>query len=250
MRLSSAVVVLPLLTFLSSFAMADQTTETASGFSLSGDIGITSDYRFRGISNSDNKAAIQGSLNLEHRSGWYAGVWASNVDLDIGTHLETDYYAGYVLPLSENSSVDINYTYFDYPHALRELKVDYGEFAAIYHHDHAFTADDHLSFGVYYSPEFTADSDQEIYLESSYSYPVNSLFNINATVGYTRLKDNEKFAQGVGGNGQQNHYYDYKIGVSKQILGLDADLAWIDNNLKGAGKIAQGQMVLTVGKSF
>lgn len=67
---------------------------------------LASDYVFRGISNTDGDPAIQGSMDYEHESGFYAGVWASNVkfrenagedavDTVDEASIEIDYYAGF-----------------------------------------------------------------------------------------------------------------------------------------------------------
>ena len=49
-------------------------------FSFSGNVGLYSDYIFRGYTQTQNEPAIQGGFDVEHSSGLYAGTWASNVD--------------------------------------------------------------------------------------------------------------------------------------------------------------------------
>src|SRR3546814_2295512 len=49
-------------------------------FTITGTVGGVSDYRFRGISQTNEDFAVQGSINLNHSSGFYVGTWASNVD--------------------------------------------------------------------------------------------------------------------------------------------------------------------------
>jgi uncharacterized protein (TIGR02001 family) len=61
-----------LMAAISTTALAD----------ISGNVGMTSDYVFRGISQTDNQMAIQGGLDYEHPSGLYVGTWASNVSSD------------------------------------------------------------------------------------------------------------------------------------------------------------------------
>ncbi len=60
-------------------------------------IGFVSEYSFRGIAQSDERPALQGSIDWSHDSGFYAGVWGTNVDFNDGdeAQLETDLYAGY-----------------------------------------------------------------------------------------------------------------------------------------------------------
>lgn len=61
-------------------ALCMATAAEAGDFELSGDLGVVSDYRFRGYSLSDEQAAVQGGLTATHASGFYAGVWASTID--------------------------------------------------------------------------------------------------------------------------------------------------------------------------
>src|SRR5882757_2260456 len=69
-------------------------TAAAGDWGLAGSLAVTSDYRFRGISQNDGHFAPQGSLNLTGPDGWYAGTWGSQLDFDdhAGTSVEWDIY--------------------------------------------------------------------------------------------------------------------------------------------------------------
>ena len=54
--------------------------EATSEWGVSGNVGLFSDYVFRGYTQTINEPALQGGFDLEHSTGFYAGVWASNVD--------------------------------------------------------------------------------------------------------------------------------------------------------------------------
>jgi uncharacterized protein (TIGR02001 family) len=69
--------------------------EAEAEFDLSANIGIVSDYRFRGISLSDRDPALQGGLDLALRSGFYVGAWASTIADYSGAEAEIDLYGGY-----------------------------------------------------------------------------------------------------------------------------------------------------------
>lgn len=62
---------------------------------LCANIGVVSDYRFRGISSSDRNPAIQGGIDIMTRSGWFAGVWGSSIAPYGGAKTEVDFYVGY-----------------------------------------------------------------------------------------------------------------------------------------------------------
>lgn len=69
--------------------------EADSPFELSATLTGVSDYRFRGVSLSDRDPAIQGSVDLEHQSGFYVGVWGSSIAEFAGAHTEVDVYGGW-----------------------------------------------------------------------------------------------------------------------------------------------------------
>jgi uncharacterized protein (TIGR02001 family) len=72
-----------------------------SDFSFSANVGLFSDYIWRGQSQTQSQPAIQGGFDIEHSSGFYAGVWASNVEWTTASgameenSVEIDGYAGF-----------------------------------------------------------------------------------------------------------------------------------------------------------
>ena len=78
-------------------------------------IGAVSDYRYRGLSLSDGKPALQGSLALEHESGAYAELWASSLSSGGSAPAELDATAGYAFSLTDDVSLDVSATYYAYP---------------------------------------------------------------------------------------------------------------------------------------
>lgn len=83
----------------------------------SGSVSLTSDYRFRGISQTDRNEAIQGGLQYTGSQGIYVGAWASNVNLPGAVGSEFDIYAGYDYSLTEDTSVGVELIYYLYPNA-------------------------------------------------------------------------------------------------------------------------------------
>jgi uncharacterized protein (TIGR02001 family) len=103
------------LSLLSATPAFSQDAESAA-FDLSGEVGLVSDYRFRGISLSGKDPAVQGGLMVEHQSGAYAGVWASSLDReDAGASTELDVYAGYAFEAAAGFDADIGVNYYAYP---------------------------------------------------------------------------------------------------------------------------------------
>ena len=87
---------------------------------LTGNLGLTSDYRFRGVSQTQNAPAVQGGIDYAHKSGFYVGNWNSSVSSQVytnGAGLESDLYAGFKKEIFKGISIDIgSYNYF-YPRA-------------------------------------------------------------------------------------------------------------------------------------
>ncbi|AGA33842.1 hypothetical protein TVNIR_2186 [Thioalkalivibrio nitratireducens DSM 14787] len=84
-----------------------------------------SNYLFRGVTQTDDSAAIQGGLDFEHESGFYAGTWASNVDFGDDTGYELDLYLGFASELGNGIGYDVGYLYYAYPDSSDSI--DFGE---------------------------------------------------------------------------------------------------------------------------
>lgn len=92
----------------------------------------TTDYVFRGISQTYGGAVLQGAVNYQHASGWFGGLWASNVDpYPFGREsTEINAYAGFGWALGPDWSARTSYTRYHYARDRRPAPYDYGEFAA------------------------------------------------------------------------------------------------------------------------
>ena len=238
------------LLLASAATFAEESTETTSAISVSGSMTMATDYRFRGVSNSNRDPAIQGAVTFAHKSGAYLSLWASNADIGAGGNVEADFFVGYILPITEKSFLDINYADVNYPGTIKEYHTDFSEFGVNYNHSDLMKAGDYFTAGVFYSPEFAFKSGTEIYLNTSYKFPVYKNIKFVSSLGYTKLEDNEQFAKAFGGDGQQDDYFDYKIGLGAEVLGLNSELVWIDNNIDSDANIMKGSVVFSLTKAF
>ena len=89
-----------------------------SDWTITGNAGVFSDYRFRGIIADRLKPAFQGGFDIAHASGFYVGNWNSNVDRDFydGASLEMDFYGGYKRALGD-FGLDVGVLYYYYPNS-------------------------------------------------------------------------------------------------------------------------------------
>ena len=106
-------------------ALAQDDDAAASPFTVSGNVAMTSDYRFRGVSLSAGDFAIQGGVDLAHESGFYLGTWASSIQG--GTpygEVELDVYGGWTGDVAEGVTVDVGLLYYIYPTTDDPLGLD------------------------------------------------------------------------------------------------------------------------------
>jgi uncharacterized protein (TIGR02001 family) len=103
-------------------------TTPPSPITVSGSATIASDYRFRGVSQSDQEMAVQGGITVAHESGAYVGTWASNLSgwgTFGGANMELDLIGGYKAKLSDSATLDIGLTWYMYPGGAS--KTDFAE---------------------------------------------------------------------------------------------------------------------------
>ena len=129
----SALCAAPLL-FSSACASAEDAVAAAAApapaYTLTYNLGMYSDYIFRGNSYS-NGPALQGGIDWAHSSGFYLGTWFSNLDPDLyrdtanssskGNHVETDFYAGYAHTFENGVGVNVLGNYFAYLEGRKSL---------------------------------------------------------------------------------------------------------------------------------
>ncbi|OYY91790.1 MAG: hypothetical protein B7Y45_02160 [Sphingomonas sp. 28-66-16] len=93
-------------------------TDPPPAITINGTATLVSDYRFRGVSQTDKNFAVQGSLTITHKSGFYVSVWGSSVDdyvtASTQAHQEIDIIGGYKTTFG-GTTIDIGALYYFYP---------------------------------------------------------------------------------------------------------------------------------------
>ena len=113
--------VLVLSTLLASGAVMAQTKAPEPDFTLSYNVGATTDYRFRAIAQTSTKPALQAGVDFAHKSGLYLGAWTSNISWikeyagATDGSLELDLYGGYKGEIAKDLSYDIGLITYQYP---------------------------------------------------------------------------------------------------------------------------------------
>ena len=210
--------------------------EGDSPHEFSANVAITTDYRFRGISQTNEDPAIQGGMDYSYTpAGFYAGVWASNLDFaeptgkggvnDTAT-MELDFYGGFS---GEINSIgwDIGGLYYYYPGS------DPGAFANDYDYFEVYGKLSHdfgmfsVTGGLNYSPDYFAESGDGVYLygDVGVPLPVGGL-NLAGHVGHQWIDKNSTFGT--------PDYTDWKIGVSKDISKFTFDVSYVDTDMSNS----------------
>jgi uncharacterized protein (TIGR02001 family) len=217
-------------------------------FEFSANVAMATDYAFRGISQTDEDPAIQGGFDVSHSSGFYAGVWGSNVDFEIQTvddaQMELDVYAGFAGNITEKLGFDVGVLHYAYPGADNSLDYDFTEVYGSLSYDFGPLA---LTGGAAYTDDFiTGAGDAEYYYVTA-DVPLPSDFALSATYGHQDIDKNATF-----GTPDYNHW---SVGVSKEFGGFGFDLTYhdtdmSDNDCFGGSDWCDGRVIFTLSKEM
>jgi len=216
-----------------------------SSLEISGNVALTSDYRFRGISQSNRDGAIQGGFDLGFENGIYVGTWGSSVNFNdtdqYDGSLELDYYAGWALPVSDNVGIDVGYIYYDYP--------DDDDDTAAYWEVYGKVSLWDLTVGLNYSDNYYGGTKNLYYWSADYSLGLLDNLSLDLHVGYSDLDKDGGFLAN-----DEDSYTDYSAGLTTTFWAVDWSVAYVGTNLdkKDAWNTKWGDdtVVLTVSKSL
>ncbi|OTG81161.1 TorF family putative porin [Acinetobacter sp. ANC 4648] len=251
MKFTGTAFVFAVLSSSATLAMAeDNTTLSKMGLSFSGSAALTTDYRFRGMTQTQSDPAVQGSFTLAHKSGVYFSAFASNVNF--GTpdpHLELDPSIGFTTPLNLSANVkpilDIGVIEYNYPSAADDFNWTEA-YAKLTFADVGIKGSSLLT-NVNYTNDWAAVGGNSWNFTFAYSAPIaDTGFGGVASVGYTTM-DKEALPDA------KDHYVDWKVGVNygvKSIPGLTAELAAIGTNVDTDGLSDATQRGLETGAVF
>lgn len=234
MKFACKAIALSICAVTSTFAMAEEAnTLSQYGLSFSGTAALTTDYRYRGITQTQSDPAVQGGFALTHSSGLYAGVWGSNVNFGgADPHLELDPYVGYAteLPFAGKPTLDVGLWYYGYPSAS---DLNWLELYAKLGFKNVLASGDSLLGSLNYTNDFGGADENGWYVNATYNIPfADTGFGGVASVGYTKV-DNYDFNSDAT-DGLDDNYVDWKVGVTysvKSVSGLTAELAAVGTNI-------------------
>jgi uncharacterized protein (TIGR02001 family) len=213
-----------------------------------GNVGFTTDYVFRGISQSNENAAVQGGVDLTC-GNFYAGVWGSSVDLGFDSSAEIDIYGGYKMKL-HRFDLDFGFIYYGYPGSQGNADLDYFELKAAASTE--VWKGGTLGGVVFYSPDYTGGTGPVTTLEGTLSQalPKVAIFSptLSATVGRSFFSDDD-----AAGNDPSYTYWN--VGLTLGFLEKwSLDLRYWDTDGEGLaaanGPLADERFLATIKYTF
>ncbi len=222
---------------LSSAAMAaEEKAQTLGDLipgTFSGSLTLTSDYAFRGVSQTRADMALQGGLTWKHDSGFYVGTWGSTINFSSAddSFLEQDFFTGYTGTV-DAFTYDFSATFLFYP---KESDYNYWEFAAKGAYDFGPVV---AKAGLVYGPDYFGVLDNGVYVSTGLAVPIPVQFvklTADANVGYTKTDKN------IFSN---SDYVDWNVGLNVALNDhLSVDLRYVDTNETSLGSIADARFV-------
>lgn len=221
---------------MSGAAMAEE-------LKLSYNVGVASDYIFRGVSNTNGKGQVFGGVDATYGIG-YAGVWASNVDFGTpNPDTEIDVYAG-VKPTIGAAALDFGVIYYGYD---KDKNGAPGQYGYIEVKAAASTAVGPGTVGaaLYYSPEFPGEGGEALYGEINGSVPIGEKLTLTGALGRQEVDADGYYA------GISSSYTTYNIGVTAAITDhLSADFRYSDTSQHKFGEIFGEAFTASLKASF
>lgn len=223
------------------------TAQAQSPHQFSANVGLFSDYIYRGISQTERGPAVQGGFDYAYDAGafeTYAGTWASNVEFGGGddNSLEVDFYGGLTGEFM-NSGIgwDVGGIYYLYPKDDSN-SLDFGEayVGLDYTFEHAPLTPTVATY-INYSPDFSGETGDAYYINPSLSLSLPHEFNLDLAYGYQDVDD-------------LGNYSHWSIGVSRDVsiftLGVSFSQTFDDDDFCAGNPNCKDTFVFSVSSSF
>ena len=208
--------------------LAASSASAQNGPQVAWNVGLVSDYVFRGFSQTDEEPALQAGVDLTAGS-FYAGAWASSVDFGDDTEAEVDLYGGFRTEAA-GFAFDIGAVAYLYVEAPDGADYDYVELKAA-----ASRAIGPVTAGavVYYSPDFFGLDEEAAYVEGNVAFAPVDKWTVSAALGYQALDVNDDYTTWNVGAG---YALTDNLAVDLRYHGADIDGPLSDDRIVGGLK--------------
>lgn len=196
---------------------------------ISSTVTVTSEYVLRGVSQTNEEAAIQGSIDYSHSGGFYIGTWGSNVDFGTAAQVELDLYTGWAWETQGGLGLDVGIIHYDYP----------GETALNYEEYYLGLSYKWLSVTYYFADDFLGLGGVGHYLDSGLEFELPHAFTLGVHAGFNSFDDD------VG----IEDYVDYKASIAKAFGKLSLEVAYTDTDENQLGNLDDERVVVSLSVS-
>jgi uncharacterized protein (TIGR02001 family) len=232
----------------------DAPPKKASAFTFTGGVTLTSDYRFRGLTQTDEGPAVQATLGISHSSGLYIGTWVSQIDggLDGSTPAlkgyggaEIDLYAGFTRTLKSGLGFDVGLLYYYYGTAPSAgPNTDFFEpYASVNYTIGPVNAKVGAAYawGGQKGLDFTSGSDDDIYVYGELAVGIpKTPITLKGHLGYT------SGSLGLVNIDSKDNYIDYSLTAEAAISGVKVGVSYVGTNISNTfGVYQKGSEVVT-----
>jgi uncharacterized protein (TIGR02001 family) len=209
------------------------------GFTVSGNATVTTDYRFRGLSQSGRDPAVQGGVTLDHASGLFGGVFASSLsDSARPGKVELDAYLGYGREIASGTNAEVGVQLYTFPDSSGAGSTYVEPYASVRHTLGPVTAE----VGAMYAPKqdaFGGDDSLYVYGDLRGGIPFTPV-TVTARVGYT--SGPARFAPVAD-------YLDWRVGAQYRRGRFTLGVDYVDTDAAGLAN-ARGGLVGSVRVGF
>lgn len=267
---------LPLLALLCACAgaQAQAPAPDTSPHTVTGNVGLVSDYRFRGISQSWRRPAVQGGFDYAHASGFYLGNWNSSVSSNSynnGASLEVDLYGGYRFEPVKDITADVGVLTYLYPgsslnsapavptgNKYDNTELYVGVTRGPFNAKLSYAVTDYFGlngttagYAYFSSLPSRGSSHGTTYLDLNYNADLGDKMTLGLHLGHTAVHRYSELS-----------YTDYKVSLAKEWSGLSFSAAVVGTNADGnfyqagnsAGldpkRLGKSGVVLAIAKTF
>lgn len=218
-------------------AVMAQAKAPASPHTFTANVGVFSQYIFRGLTQTDGNPALQGGFDYSHASGFYAGIWGSNVSwltdasYTGGSYsVELDTYLGFKIPVGD-FTFDVGFLRYNFPGSTPTAGIPVGFKKPDTNELYAAASWKFLTLKYSYaiSDAFgVADSSGTDYLDLTAALPIGDTgFTLIGHVGRQNFRGtNSALWAGTGCDQSCLDYTDWRIAATKEFMGLNFSLAY------------------------
>jgi len=214
----NSLVLLTALMLGSTAVVAEEAKEAQSDFDVTGYLTGTNNFMYRGLSLSSNSAALQGQLSVEHKTGFYATLWASNTKLqteNASPNLEGNFLVGFTKNITEDLAFDVGYLRTFYPGQDKVINAVNGKNSDFDFNDFYGTLMfKGISAGLSYSDNFFFSTGRALYSFIAYDNKIYNDVSLHALIGNTR--NNSKDFLGLFEVDKKNWTH-YELGLSHPL---------------------------------